>query len=79
MFDDLLMLNLKLMNFVKLDTKNNPSARCHHTSVMKGWDMFIFGGCSISNYLRYVFNDVYKINVSLDSDYVWEKIQTKGA
>lgn len=71
MFDDLLMLNLKLMNFVQIDSKNNPEARCHHTTVMRGWDMFVYGGCSISNYLRKVFDDIYKINLSLDSDYIW--------
>ena len=74
MYNDLLMLNLKLMNFVKLKTKNDPEPRCHHSSVMLGWNLFIFGGCSISNYLRNVFNDIYKINVSLDSSYEWQKI-----
>ena len=41
--------------------------------------MFVYGGCSISNYLRKVFDDIYKINLSLDSDYIWEKIETEGS
>ena len=40
--------------------------------------MFVYGGCSISNYLREVFDDIYKINLSLDSEYIWEKINIES-
>ena len=50
MFNDLYMLNLKIMDFKKIDAKDSPKGRCHHSAVMFGWHLVIFGGCHISNY-----------------------------
>ena len=46
------MLNLKIMDFKKIDAKDSPKGRCHHSAVMFGWHLVIFGGCHISNYQR---------------------------
>ena len=78
MYNDLSVLHLNLMMLEKLEAKNPPMSRCHHTATMFGSLMFIFGGCKIENYFKEVFNDMYYIDISNHEALEWVKIEPKG-
>lgn len=71
------MLNLKDMLFEKIPATNPPSPRCHHSAVLFGWNLYVFGGCQINNYKREVFNDLYEIDLSVEKP-EWIKLEIEG-
>ena len=76
-YNDLCVLNLKHMAFEKLSTRNNPRERCQHTAAIVEWKFYLFGGCSITDNSREIFDDLFELDLS-EEELAWGEIKVEG-
>lgn len=76
--NDLYILHLDTLMFEKVEPRNPPEARCHHTANLIGSFMYIFGGCKISYLCKESFNDLYKIDLDDEGTNEWVLIKPEG-
>ncbi len=74
-FNDLTVLHLELMLFEKLEAKNSPQPRCHHTANIVRSKMYVFGGCQIDQYKKLFFNDVQVIDLKDHQNLEWNELK----
>lgn len=77
-FNDFYALHLSSMYFEKLESKNVPEPRCHHTSDIINSDLYVFGGLQIKGDIKVCFNDIHVVNIDNHNKLKWKEIVTEG-